>query len=376
MGKLKVLITGGKGNVGSHIALKFLDGAELQGQQVEPVLFDNLSTGHRTTLEGECQFIEGDLKKPADLRRAFEAENFDLVYHCGAALSVPESVTDPQKYAHNNIIGSINLADAMIEHNVKNLVFSGTAAACGTPDKVPIDESIIPNPINPYGNSKVAVENVFLDYANAYGFNVVIFRYFNVAANDPKARLGEHHTPNEGHLIPRAILDIIAGNPITIFGGQYEIPEGEWTDDGTCVRDYIHMVDLMDLHMLGGNEAIEGVPHGQNIYHGGSRTGYSVKEVVQECVNQLAPEEGHKIWIAAARAGDPPILVADSSAARELLNWNPRHALTDMVKHAGRFFKTRPDIVEEWRSQRAKELESYLDGSKQYTEELWTPRAL
>lgn len=371
MGELTALITGGKGNVGSHIALAFLDGAELQGQKVKPVLFDNLSTGHEETLDGMCEFIPGDLTNPYDIRAAFSKHDFDIVIHCGAALVVPESVVDPRKYWHNNTIGSINLADAMAEHGVKNLVFSATAAAYGTPTRVPITEDMVPNPINPYGDSKVAVERVFLNYGIAYGLNVVIFRYFNVAGSDPEARIGEHHTPNETHLIPRVVMDLMVGNPISIYGGEYAIPPGDWVDDGTCVRDYIHMDDLVGAHLLGGNAAIDGIPNGQNIYNLGSRKGYSVKQVVQAAIDILGGE--HKVWISEARTGDPPILVADSTAAREKLGWEPYYGLADMIEHTHAFLKTERGgrILEEWRAQRAKELEPYLRGEKEYREEVW-----
>jgi len=310
-----VLVVGGAGYIGSHM-VKLL--AE-QGHRA--VTFDNLSTGHRdAVLHGD--FFAGDLLAPADLERVFARHAFDAVMHFAAFFSVGESVGSPAKYYRNNVVGTLNLLDAMRQAGQHRLVFSSTAATYGVPQSDSIAETHPQLPVNPYGQTKLMVERVLADYAPAYGLRSVSLRYFNAAGSDPEGRIGERHEP-ETHLIPLVLLEALrvqrGGDPgqtgLLLNGEDFD------TADGTCVRDYIHVNDLAAAHLRALDRLMDGSVTGAEFYNLGIGRGYSVKEVIATCraVTGLPIE----YRVAPRRAGDPPTLVADAAKARAALQWAP-----------------------------------------------------
>lgn len=315
---LKILVTGGAGYIGSHMVKL------LASHGYDLVIFDDLSTGFRgAVVAGE--FVHGSLLNAADLDNLFSLHHFDAVIHFAGFIVVGESMRDPAKYYRNTVIATLNLCDAMLKHGVNKLIFSSTAAIFGTPKYVPVDEMHPAIPINPYGMAKLMVENVLLDYENAYGFCSVTLRYFNAAGADPDGELGECHDP-ETHLIPLALRAARkGGGNLTIFGTDYDTP------DGTCVRDYIHVMDLCDAHLLALQHLTSGGE--SRAYNLGNGQGYSVKEVIK-VVERVS---GKKISLqyGSRRAGDPPRLLADSAKIRKDWGWLPRFGdLEQIVTHA------------------------------------------
>lgn len=320
-----ILVTGGAGYIGSHMALKLLENNE------KVVVFDNFSTGHIETIEtlmkegkDNFEFFEGDLLNLNDLNTLFKGRNIEAVIHFAAFSLVEESTKNPAKYYKNNVTGSINLLDAMHKYNVNKIVFSSTAATYGEPEEIPIKETSPQNPVNPYGTSKLAVEKIMDDYDRAYGIKSVRLRYFNVAGADSKCRIGENHNP-ETHLIPN-ILKSTFNNKKTfkIFGDNYN------TKDGTCVRDYINVEDLINAHLLALKYLLAGGK--TDFFNLGTNEGNSVKEIFDLCTkvtNKEIPFE-----IAQKRAGDPAVLIADNKKAKEILGWNPEKTLYDSIKSA------------------------------------------
>ena len=320
-----ILVTGGAGYIGSHMALKLLENNE------KVVVFDNFSTGHIETIEtlmkegkDNFEFFEGDLLNLNDLNALFKGRNIEAVIHFAAFSLVEESTKNPAKYYKNNVTGSINLLDAMHKYNVNKIVFSSTAATYGEPEEIPIKETSPQNPVNPYGTSKLTVEKIMDDYDRAYGIKSVRLRYFNVAGADSKCRIGENHNP-ETHLIPN-ILKSTFNNKKTfkIFGDNYN------TKDGTCVRDYINVEDLINAHLLALKYLLAGGK--TDFFNLGTNEGNSVKEIFDLCTkvtNKEIPFE-----IAQKRAGDPAILIADNKKAKEILGWNPEKTLYDSIKSA------------------------------------------
>jgi UDP-glucose 4-epimerase len=315
---MKVLVVGGAGYIGSHMLQMLFDRGH------EPVVFDNLSTGYRDAVPAG-RLIEGDLADPAALDGLFAAHRFDGVMHFASFIQVGESVREPAKYYRNNIANTLNLLDAMHRHGVAHFIFSSTAAIFGEPDYVPIDEAHPRRPINPYGFSKFAIEQVLADYDRAYGLRSTCLRYFNAAGADPEGRLGERHEP-ETHLIP-LVLQAASGrrSHIDVFGQDYDTP------DGTCIRDYIHIVDLCEAHLLALDRLRAGAPSGA--YNLGNGNGFSVKEVIDASERVAGTPIARKY--AGRRAGDPARLVADARRARTELGWQPRFAdLDTIVRHA------------------------------------------
>ena len=320
-----ILVTGGAGYIGSHMALKLLENNE------KVVVFDNFSTGHIETIEtlmkegkDNFEFFEGDLLNLNDLNALFKGRNIEAVIHFAAFSLVEESTKNPAKYYKNNVTGSINLLDAIHKYNVNKIVFSSTAATYGEPEEIPIKETSPQNPVNPYGNSKLTVEKIMDDYDRAYGIKSVRLRYFNVAGADSKCRIGENHNP-ETHLIPN-ILKSTFNNKKTfkIFGDNYN------TKDGTCVRDYINVEDLINAHLLALKYLLAGGK--TDFFNLGTNEGNSVKEIFDLCTkvtNKEIPFE-----IAQKRAGDPAVLIADNKKAKEILGWNPEKTLYDSIKSA------------------------------------------
>jgi UDP-glucose 4-epimerase len=315
---MKILVVGGAGYIGSHMVKMLI------ANEHHVVTFDNLSNGHRDAVLGG-KFVLGDLTDRITLDAVFEEEKPDAVMHFASFIQVGESVSHPDKYYRNNLSNTINLLDSMLLHNVKNLIFSSTAAIFGEPNYLPIDELHPNNPVNPYGRTKLMVEQILADYDQAFGLKYVCLRYFNAAGADPECQLGERHTP-ETHLVP-LVLQVAFGrrSEIIVFGRNYDTP------DGTCVRDYIHIVDLCSAHLL----ALEHLLNGGDSEHFnlGNGDGFSVQEVI----NAVENVTGNKITVkyGVRRDGDPARLVADSTKARRQLGWKPEYSdLEIILKHA------------------------------------------
>jgi UDP-glucose 4-epimerase len=318
---LSILVTGGAGYIGSH-AVKAL---EARGLKV--TILDNLVYGHRDLVEAnfKAELIAGEISDKSLLAKIFSSHKIDAVMHFAAYAYVGESVTDPAKYYQNNVVGTLSLLDSMREHGISNLVFSSTCATYGMPQYIPIDENHPQNPINPYGFSKLAIERILQDYDHAYGLKSIIFRYFNAAGADPEGLLGEDHNP-ETHLIP-LVLQAAGGqrSSVSIFGTDYDTP------DGTCIRDYIHVTDLAEAHVLG----LEYLWKNQlsEIFNLGNGNGFSVREVV-DTVKKLTGNEVTAIECP-RRAGDPSALIGSATRAREVLNWQPQYPqLESIIQHA------------------------------------------
>ncbi len=318
---MSILIVGGAGYIGSQTA-KLVAAA---GHR--PVVFDNLVYGHRWAVKWG-PLIEGDLADPAAIGRALKENGVTAVIHFAAYAYVGESMTDPGKYFRNNVAGTINLLDAMIAAGVRDVVFSSTCATYGDPERVPIDEDHPQRPVNPYGESKLMVERMLRWYGQAHGLRYAALRYFNAAGADPDGELGEEHAP-ESHLIPLAIAAAQGhGGPLSLFGTDYPTP------DGTAVRDYIHVADLAQAHILALAALDKGTPELRlNL---GTGRGSSVREVIRAV--ERASGRPVPVREVGRRAGDPPVLVADARRAGELLGWKPRYAdLDTIVTHAVRW---------------------------------------
>jgi len=321
----RVLVTGGAGYIGSHCTKRL----EEKGYQV--VVYDDLSEGHREMVLGQ-DFVQGDLGDYDRLTETFEGLDIDAVMHFAAFCRVGESMEEPQKYYHNNVENGLKLLAAMREAAVKKIIFSSSAAVYGAPREVPISEEHPKDPTNPYGRTKLFFERILADYAPAYGLRCRSLRYFNAAGADPEGEIGERHRP-ESHLIP-LVLEVALGEreEIEIFGTDYE------TRDGTCVRDFIHVNDLAEAHIL-ALEALENGEEGHHrAYNLGIGQGYSVREVIESCRRVTGREikavEGER------RAGDPPELIADPGRANKELNWQPQfRELDDIVRTAWEWHK-------------------------------------
>ena len=314
---MRILVTGGAGYIDSHM-VKLLN---LNGHDV--VTIDDLSTGHRdAVLEGTL--IEGSLLDTDALEAVLSAKTYDVVIHFAGSIAVGESVTNPSKYYRNNLVASLNLLDALIKHGVKKLVFSSTAAIFGNPQYVPIDESHPKVPINPYGETKLMFEQALTSYEKAYGLKSVSLRYFNASGADADGLLGERHDP-ETHLIPLALR---ATSPtktaLIIFGNDYD------TKDGTCVRDYVHVMDLCEAHLLAIEHLLSGGESRQ--YNLGNGAGYSVLEVIRT-VEKITGKKVN-VCYGPKRLGDPASLVANSSSIRNDWGWQPNYSLDEIVSHA------------------------------------------
>jgi UDP-glucose 4-epimerase len=320
---MKLLVTGGAGYIGSIVAQRLLDAGH------EVVVLDNLSRGHRAAVPGGARFAEVDLLDAVRVRETL-AEGFDGALHFAALALVGESVSNPERYYRTNVVGTLNLLDALRAADVRRLVFSSTCAVYGEPEVVPMDETTPTRPVNAYGSSKLAVDGMISDECRAHGLGAVSLRYFNVAG--ASGCLGEDHYP-ETHLIPnvlRAAQGLQA--EVQVFGTDYPTP------DGTAVRDYIHIEDLATAHLL----ALDGAQSSEHrIFNLGNGNGFSVREVIEAAREvtglEIPVREGPR------RPGDPPMLVAASGRIRAELGWEPRKpALADMVGDAWAFAQSRP----------------------------------
>ncbi len=311
-------MVGGAGYIGSHMVKHLYQ----LGCQV--VTLDNLSSGHReAVIAGE--FINGDIANSILIDNIFTNHKIDAVMHFASFIQVGESVLDPLKYYLNNVSGTLNLLNSMIIAGISRFIFSSTAAIFGVPVYVPIDESHSKKPINPYGKTKLIIEDALVDFELAYGLKSICLRYFNAAGADPAGLLGERHDP-ETHLIP-LVLQVASGRRphISVFGRDYETP------DGTCIRDYIHVSDLCEAHWLALQMLLKG--GGSNFYNLGNSKGFSVQEVIDTA--RRITGKPIPIVYATKRVGDPARLIADSSFARTNLGWAPKYAsLETIIEHA------------------------------------------
>jgi UDP-glucose-4-epimerase GalE len=335
---VRVLVTGGAGYIGSHMVRLLVE----QGHHV--MVFDNLSTGHRDAVHG-ADFCEGDLRHPSDAARAFERRRIDVVMHFAASCYVGESVMDPAKYYFNNVVGTLNLLNAMRSAGIQRMVFSSTCSTYGNPVSLPMNEDHPQRPVNPYGMSKLTVERAMADYGRAYGLNTVALRYFNAAGCDPEGELGERHDP-ETHLIPLILREALrvraGGNPddthLQVFGDDFDTP------DGTCIRDFIHIADLCSAHLLAMAHLMGAKLTAFNAFNLGTGNGYSVKDVIETCRRVTGQDIRYRI--SGRRVGDPARLVASAARARAELGWSPKYnELPDIVDTAWRWFSRRAALV-------------------------------
>jgi UDP-glucose 4-epimerase len=326
-----ILVVGGAGFIGSHMVLA------LSQAGYQPVVLDNFCKGHADAVIN-AEILHGNMGDKHFLRSVFAQHRFSAVMHFGSFIEVGESIQFPARYYQNNVAATLNLLDAMLAHKVKQFVFSSSAAVYGEPQYTPIDEKHTLSPINPYGRSKQIVETILSDYAKSDGLQFATLRYFNAAGADPSGRVGERHEP-ESHLIP-LILQVANGkrDAITIYGNDYPTP------DGTCVRDYVHVADLCDAHLL----ALSALQAGKTnlIYNLGNGQGYSVQQVIDAA--KRVTGENISVVMGKRREGDPAILVADAQLAKKELGWQPKFAELDtIVKHAWEFMaKTFSTITE------------------------------
>jgi UDP-glucose 4-epimerase len=319
---MNVFVTGGAGYIGSICTEELLNA----GHQV--TVYDDLSEGHRSAVDGRAKFILAKPEVPGDILNAVKSSRPDAIMHFAANALVGESMTNPKKYFHNNVVNALNLADAALEYGVKKFVFSSTCATFGPPDKIPMTEDLPQRPINPYGESKLMFEKILAWYQKIYGLEFIAFRYFNAAG--ASERFGEHHRI-ESHLIPN-VLKVALGQAkqCEIYGTDYPTP------DGTCIRDYIHNVDLAQAHILGLGQGRTG------FYNLGNGDGYSVRQVISTCEKLT----GTKIPAVEKprRPGDPPKLVASAEKAIRELGWKPKYPrLEDIVGTAWAWHKKHPN---------------------------------
>lgn len=329
---MSILVTGGAGYIGSHAVYQLID------QGLDVVIVDNLQTGHRGAIHPKAKFYEGDLRDRDFMREVFRKESIEGVIHFAANSLVGESMEKPLQYYDNNVYGTQILLESMIDAGVKYIVFSSTAATYGEPEAVPITEEMPTVPTNTYGETKLAMENMMKWCEQAHGIRFVSLRYFNVAGARSTGEIGEDHNP-ETHLIP-VVLETALGKreKITIFGDDYP------TKDGTCIRDYIHVEDLIDAHILALNYLKNGGP--SDIFNLGSSQGFSVKEIV-EMAREVTGKE-IRAEIGPRRAGDPSILIASSEKAKKILGWTPsRTNIEQIIKDAWNWHSTHPNGYED-----------------------------
>lgn len=316
---MSYIVLGGAGYIGSHAVNKLIE------NNYDVIVVDNLQSGHEEAINSKAKFYKGDIRDKNFLSNVFKKENIDGVFHFAANSIVGESMKEPLMYFNNNVYGMQILLEVMNEHNVNKIVFSSTAATYGEPKKVPITEDMETCPTNTYGETKLVMEKMMKWCDKAYGMKYVALRYFNVAGAEDDGSIGEDHNP-ETHLIP-IVLQAALGkrDHITIFGDDYD------TEDGTCVRDYVHVVDLVEAHIL----AMKYLTHGgeSNTFNLGSSQGFSVKEIVETA--RKVTDKNIKAIIGERRAGDPSKLIASSDKARKILGWNPiRTNIENIIKDA------------------------------------------
>ena len=311
---MDILVTGGAGYIGSHCC------KELNRRGYTPVTLDNLVYGHRENVRWG-PFFEGHIDDRKVLAGIFERHDIRAALHFAAFAYVGESVADPRKYYRNNLKGTIGLLDELLANGMKHVIFSSSCATYGIPDEVPIDESHPQRPISPYGKSKQMVEEILADYSQAYPFDFISLRYFNAAGADMDGEIGEKHDP-ETHLIP-LVLDVAKGRSekVSVFGDDYA------TDDGSCIRDYIHVADLADAHVLALEKLLGG--HRSEFINLGTGRGYSVFQVIETARRVTGVDIAYEVTD--RRAGDPAVLIASNDKARKVLGWSPRYPELDTI---------------------------------------------
>lgn len=312
---MKILVTGGAGYIGSVVTEKILQ------KNHSVFIFDNLSTGNKKLINKKAVFIKGDLLNGDEIRRVFQKNDIDAVFHFAAFSQAGESVKNPQKYYINNVIGTLNLLNAMRDFNVRKIIFSGSAAIFGQPKKIPIDECAEKNPTNPYGASKLVIEDILDQYDESFGIKFVSLRYFNAAGAVEK--FGEIHDP-ETHLIPLILKAAKLKKTVEIFGTDYD------TLDGSCVRDYIHVDDLAEAHLLALQFLVKRKKSEK--FNLGSEKGFSVIEIIDKC--KKITKIDIKTKNSGRRLGDPAILVASSKKIKSILGWKRKKNIDDMIRDA------------------------------------------
>ena len=315
---MKVLVTGGAGYIGSHTV------RELLKRKYEVVIFDNLSRGHIDSVPMNAVFEKVDILDTEGLKKSLSKFSIDSIIHFAAFAYVGESVENPEMYYRNNVLGSFNLIQTAKEFGIKKFVFSSTCSVYGNPNQIPIPETLPLNPINPYARTKLIIENILEDFGNAYGMKYAALRYFNAAGDSEDGVVGESHDP-EPHLIPLVMYAALGKkDKVSIYGNDYP------TDDGTCIRDYIHVSDLADAHI----KALEYLNAGNEstVINLGTGTGFSVKEIVN--ISREITGKEIKAEITERRPGDPAILVADNKKALDVLGWAPKRRLKDIIRTA------------------------------------------
>ncbi len=326
--KQSILVTGGAGYIGSHAV------QALQNAGYEAIVLDNLVYGHREFVEQAlgAKLIVGDISDRALLDEVFATHEIAAVMHFAAYAYVGESVSDPAKYYRNNVVGTLTLLEAMLAASVKTIVFSSTCATYGVPQSVPVTEDQPQNPINPYGRTKLMVEKILADFDKAYGLKSICFRYFNAAGADPAGLLGEDHSP-ETHILPLVLLTALGKREsFSILGTDYPTP------DGTCIRDFIHVADLAQAHVLGLEQLLK---FGESdVFNLGNGNGFSVREVIETA--KLVTGQPIKVTEGDRRPGDPPILVGSGEKARRILGWQPQYAdLKEILLHSWNWHQQR-----------------------------------
>jgi UDP-glucose 4-epimerase len=326
--KPTILVTGGAGYIGSHAVLA------LQRAGYSVIVLDNLEYGHRELVEDilKVELVVGDISDRTILDKLFATHNIAAVIHLAAYIAVGESVSDPAKYYHNNVSGTLTLLEAMVAAEVTKIVFASTCSIFGMPKQVPMTEDHPQDPINPYATTKWMVERMLADFDRAYDLRSVVFRFFNASGANPEGLIGEDHNP-ETHLIPLVLLTALGKrSSISIFGTDYP------TSDGTCLRDYIHVSDLANAHVLGLEYLLEGGK--SEVFNLGNGNGFSVREVI-ETATQVSGGD-IKVVECDRRPGDPPILVGSSDKAREILGWYPQYPdLSKIVSDAWQWHQQR-----------------------------------
>ncbi len=320
-----ILVTGGAGYIGSHTV------HELIGHNYNVIVFDTLEKGHKDFLPNNVKLFEGDVGNREDLNKVFSSNKIDVVIHFAGYIEAGESMVNPLKYFHNNSANGINLIKAMHDNGIKNIIFSSTAAVYGNPKNIPITEEHETNPVNHYGMSKLILEKT-LEASKVQGINSIFLRYFNAAGAG--YNIGEKHNP-ETHLIP-IILEAASGkrDHIKLFGTDYP------TQDGTCIRDYIHVLDLASAHV----KALKQLEKGKSgVYNLGTGRGHSVKEIIDIC--KKISGKNIKVINEKRREGDPPILVASSLKAQKELNWKPKYNINDIISNAWEWHKKEENII-------------------------------
>ncbi|WP_337018371.1 UDP-glucose 4-epimerase GalE [Oceanobacillus massiliensis] len=325
---MSVLVLGGAGYIGSHAVYQLID----QGENV--IVVDNLETGHKESLHPNATFYQGDIRDIRFLRSVFEKESINGVIHFAATSLVGESMEKPLKYFDNNVYGTQVLLQVMVEHDVRKIVFSSTAAVYGEPDSLPLTETMATNPTSTYGETKLTMEKLMKWTEHAHRLNYVSLRYFNVAGARESAEIGEDHRP-ETHLLPIILQTALnKRSHVTIYGKDYDTP------DGTCIRDYVHIEDLIDAHLLALNYLLEG--GSSDIFNLGSNQGFSVKEMIETA--RIVTGKDIPAIVGKRRSGDPSTLIASSAKAKQLLNWKPkRTSLNQIIQDAWNWHSLYPD---------------------------------